>query len=70
MRNLSSASMGSRSGTAEDQAYHKSHSYPGNISLQNIMYFWFAPTLCYQLKYPRSERVSDCADQARSLAAP
>ncbi|CAG8712953.1 1441_t:CDS:2, partial [Ambispora leptoticha] len=28
--------------------------YPNNITLKNIFYFWFAPTLCYQPSYPRS----------------
>lgn len=28
--------------------------YPDNIQLQNLLYFFFAPTLCYQLSYPRS----------------
>jgi len=27
--------------------------YPENLSLQNLYYFWFAPTLSYQLNYPR-----------------
>ncbi|ODQ53676.1 hypothetical protein SAICODRAFT_91538 [Saitoella complicata NRRL Y-17804] len=28
--------------------------YPQNISVRNIMYFWWAPTLVYQPSYPRS----------------
>ncbi|KAF9970756.1 hypothetical protein BGZ73_006479 [Actinomortierella ambigua] len=28
--------------------------YPNNIRLTNILYFWFAPTLCYQPSYPRT----------------
>eukprot|EP00887_Chlorella_sp_A99_P006596 scaffold3.g6596.t1 len=31
--------------------------YPENISLRNLAYFVFAPTLCYQLSYPRSRRL-------------
>ncbi len=31
--------------------------YPANLTLLNIIYFCFAPTLCYQLNYPRSLRV-------------
>lgn len=27
--------------------------YPDNISLSNIYYFWFAPTLTYQIVFPR-----------------
>lgn len=30
--------------------------YPDNITLNNIFYFWFAPTLCYQPVYPRTQR--------------
>lgn len=28
--------------------------YPDNLTVQNIAYFMLAPTLCYQLSYPRS----------------
>jgi diacylglycerol O-acyltransferase-1 len=31
--------------------------YPQNITLGNICYFWWAPTLIYQPVYPRTERV-------------
>ena len=30
--------------------------YPDNITLPNIFYFFYAPTLCYELNFPRSER--------------
>lgn len=30
--------------------------YPDNISLSNIFYFWFAPTLTYQIVFPRLPR--------------
>eukprot|EP00984_Skeletonema_dohrnii_P027981 scaffold17774_cov117-Skeletonema_dohrnii-CCMP3373.AAC.2 len=29
-------------------------SYPMNITLKNIYYFWFAPTLTYQIAFPRT----------------
>lgn len=32
--------------------------YPENISLSNLTYFWFAPTLLYQPVYPRTSHVS------------
>ncbi len=28
--------------------------YPENINLKNFNYFLFAPTLCYEVEYPRS----------------
>lgn len=28
--------------------------YPLNINLKNFNYFLFAPTLCYEVEYPRS----------------
>jgi diacylglycerol O-acyltransferase-1 len=28
--------------------------YPSNLNLSNFYYFMFAPTLCYELKFPRS----------------
>lgn len=31
--------------------------YPANLTVGNILYFVAAPTLCYQLSYPRSPRV-------------
>ncbi len=31
--------------------------YPQNLTLRNVLYFCVAPTLCYQLNYPRSERI-------------
>ena len=31
--------------------------YPHNVSLKNLYWFWVAPTLCYQVHYPRSKRV-------------
>lgn len=32
-------------------------SYPNNITLSNMYYFWFAPTLTYQIAFPRTPRV-------------
>uniref|UniRef100_A0A8B9LBD4 O-acyltransferase n=1 Tax=Astyanax mexicanus TaxID=7994 RepID=A0A8B9LBD4_ASTMX len=32
-------------------------SYPGNLSLKDLFYFVFAPTLCYELNFPRSPSV-------------
>lgn len=31
--------------------------YPNNITLANLCYFWWAPTLVYQPVYPRTERI-------------
>lgn len=31
--------------------------YPNNLTLQNIFYFWSAPTLCYQPTYPRIPKI-------------
>lgn len=32
----------------------KKMTYPQNISLRNMYYFWFAPTLTYQIAFPRA----------------
>lgn len=32
-------------------------SYPGNLSMKDLYYFTFAPTLCYELNFPRSKSV-------------
>ena len=39
------------------RGHERPHRYPVNVSLANAVYFWFAPTLSYQLSFPRSERV-------------
>lgn len=31
--------------------------YPNNITLGNLTYFWWAPTLVYQPVYPRTEKI-------------
>lgn len=31
--------------------------YPNNLTLKNLYYFLFAPTLCYELNFPRSPRI-------------
>lgn len=31
--------------------------YPNNLSYTNLYYFMFAPTLCYELNFPRSPRI-------------
>ncbi|KAI0222750.1 Diacylglycerol O-acyltransferase 1 [Lamellibrachia satsuma] len=31
--------------------------YPDNLTLEDLYYFLFAPTLCYQLNFPRSARI-------------
>ncbi|CAK6949358.1 diacylglycerol O-acyltransferase 1a [Scomber scombrus] len=38
-------------------AVHAHVSYPGNLTHRDIYYFVFAPTLCYQLNFPRSSRI-------------
>jgi diacylglycerol O-acyltransferase 1 len=31
--------------------------YPDNLSLHDLFYFLFAPTLCYELNFPRTTRI-------------
>ncbi|RWS08694.1 diacylglycerol O-acyltransferase 1-like protein [Dinothrombium tinctorium] len=31
--------------------------YPDNLNLKDIFYFMFAPTICYELNFPRSQRI-------------
>uniref|UniRef100_A0A8C7M9P0 O-acyltransferase n=1 Tax=Oncorhynchus kisutch TaxID=8019 RepID=A0A8C7M9P0_ONCKI len=38
-------------------AVHSHVSYPGNLTHRDIYYFVFAPTLCYELNFPRSPRI-------------
>lgn len=32
-------------------------SYPQNLTISNLLYFIVAPTLCYQINYPRSPKI-------------
>ncbi|XP_057211138.1 diacylglycerol O-acyltransferase 1a [Triplophysa rosa] len=36
---------------------HTRVSYPGNLTHRDMFYFLFAPTLCYELNFPRSPRI-------------
>jgi diacylglycerol O-acyltransferase-1 len=31
--------------------------YPQNVTLRNMFYYWFAPTLTYQIAFPKSPRI-------------
>lgn len=31
--------------------------YPDNLNLRDLFYFIFAPTLCYELNFPRTDRI-------------
>lgn len=37
-----------------DEFYDEDVAYPNNIKPSNLLYFFFAPTLCYQPSYPRT----------------
>ncbi|XP_030637255.1 diacylglycerol O-acyltransferase 1b [Chanos chanos] len=45
------------SGQSSENGGQTHVSYPGNLSLRDMYYFIFAPTLCYELNFPRSERI-------------
>nr|XP_023667676.1 diacylglycerol O-acyltransferase 1 isoform X1 [Paramormyrops kingsleyae] len=42
---------------ANGAAAHAQVSYPGNLTHRDMYYFMFAPTLCYELNFPRSPRI-------------
>ncbi|XP_030384598.1 diacylglycerol O-acyltransferase 1 [Scaptodrosophila lebanonensis] len=44
-------------GDAHDEAIPKLVQYPDNLSYKDILYFLCAPTLCYELNFPRTMRV-------------
>lgn len=54
----SSVAGGGGGGSVGDETTTRTH-YPGNIGVLDLLYFWFAPTLCYQPDYPRSKKVSE-----------
>ena len=31
--------------------------YPDNLSVGDLYYFWFAPTLCYEINFPRTRMI-------------
>jgi diacylglycerol O-acyltransferase-1 len=31
--------------------------YPDNLNLKDIFYYMLAPTLCYELNFPRTNRI-------------
>ncbi|KAG2197722.1 hypothetical protein INT47_010658 [Mucor saturninus] len=37
-----------------EEFYTTDVAYPNNVNAKNLLYFFFAPTLCYQPSYPRS----------------
>ncbi len=36
---------------------YKTCPYPKNVTMGNLVYFWWAPTLVYQPAYPRTEKI-------------
>ncbi|KAG5264992.1 hypothetical protein AALO_G00260270 [Alosa alosa] len=42
---------------ANGVAAHAQVTYPGNLTHRDLYYFIFAPTLCYELNFPRSPRI-------------
>ncbi|XP_035380913.1 diacylglycerol O-acyltransferase 1a isoform X2 [Electrophorus electricus] len=42
---------------ANGSAAHSHVTYPGNLTHRDMYYFVFAPTLCYELNFPRSPRI-------------
>uniref|UniRef100_A0AAX7UGC5 O-acyltransferase n=1 Tax=Astatotilapia calliptera TaxID=8154 RepID=A0AAX7UGC5_ASTCA len=47
------------SGPSEQRFYEGERKvcYPGNLTLRDMYYFIFAPTLCYELNFPRSPNI-------------
>uniref|UniRef100_A0A673N4V1 O-acyltransferase n=1 Tax=Sinocyclocheilus rhinocerous TaxID=307959 RepID=A0A673N4V1_9TELE len=52
-----SRSLSCPSSPSASSAMQSHVSYPGNLSLRDMYYFVFAPTLCYELNFPRSESI-------------
>jgi len=48
-----------RSGSSDEESKEEKNIvvYPNNLTLANIYYFFLAPTLCYELNFPRTCRV-------------
>uniref|UniRef100_A0A8C4QZC9 diacylglycerol O-acyltransferase n=1 Tax=Eptatretus burgeri TaxID=7764 RepID=A0A8C4QZC9_EPTBU len=54
IRSLSASSMGKVNGEAKQVLPVR---YPDNLNYKDLSYFMFAPTLCYELDFPRSSRI-------------
>lgn len=52
-----SATRKSRTFSMRDSFGNELVQYPDNLRLKDIYYFWMAPTLCYELNFPRSGRI-------------
>ncbi|CAG2111531.1 unnamed protein product [Medioppia subpectinata] len=46
-----------QNGSAISDSRHILVEYPNNLNVVDLYYFMFAPTLCYELNFPRSERI-------------
>lgn len=44
-------------GAEDDEDVAKLVQYPENLSYKDLLYFLCAPTLCYELNFPRTSRV-------------
>ena len=55
-RDLRHASIYPNSSSALPDLYRQCP-YPRNVTIQNLSYFWLAPTLVYQPVYPRTDRI-------------
>ncbi|KAK5135532.1 hypothetical protein LTR08_005167 [Meristemomyces frigidus] len=56
-RDLRHAYVNADSAESALPSLYKSCPYPNNITLKNLSYFWWAPTLIYQPVYPRTDRI-------------
>ncbi|XP_034150589.1 diacylglycerol O-acyltransferase 1a isoform X2 [Esox lucius] len=54
---LTSMTPGPSVARSNGSAVHAHVSYPGNLTHRDIYYFVLAPTLCYELNFPRSPRI-------------
>ncbi|XP_077209633.1 diacylglycerol O-acyltransferase 1 isoform X1 [Paroedura picta] len=54
---LASASTASGLQKANGDVVPSGVSYPANLTYRDLYYFLFAPTLCYELNFPRSPRI-------------
>lgn len=57
-----SLSMLQKHGTAENGLSDEENNsglvqYPDNLNIKDILYFLFAPTLCYELNFPKTDRI-------------
>lgn len=56
-QSLSFSNLGSGESKNDDHDHEQLVQYPDNLHLRDLFYFMWAPTLCYELNFPKTSRI-------------